>query len=65
MDDICAIAGIHAAELRADSDFFDHPEAMRVLSRLHKSAPLIDPRTKTKAPAKSAQSQLGMAPAAA
>ncbi len=26
MDDICAIAGIHAAGLRADSDFFGDPE---------------------------------------
>ena len=43
MDDICAIAGIHAAGLRADSDFFDDPEAMRILS-IHKSAPLVDPR---------------------
>jgi uncharacterized protein GlcG (DUF336 family) len=45
MDDICAIAGIHAAGLRADSDFFDDPEAMRLLS-IHKSAPLVDPRPK-------------------
>ena len=45
MDDICAIAGIHAAGLRADSDFFDDPEAMRLLS-IHKSAPLVDPRRK-------------------
>src|SRR6201986_867965 len=29
MDDICAIAGIHAAGLCADSDFFDDREAMR------------------------------------
>ena len=43
LDDICAIAGIHAARLRADSDFFDDPEAMRALS-IHKSAPLVDPR---------------------
>jgi uncharacterized protein GlcG (DUF336 family) len=43
MDDICAIAGIHAVGLRADSDFFDDPEAMRALS-IHKSAPLKDPR---------------------
>ena len=34
---------IHAARLRADSDFFDDPEAMRALS-IHKSAPLVDPR---------------------
>ncbi len=31
MDDICAIAGIHAAGFRADSDFFDDPEQMRAL----------------------------------
>jgi uncharacterized protein GlcG (DUF336 family) len=43
MDDICAIAGIHAAGLRADSDFFGDPEMMRILS-IHKSAPLTDPR---------------------
>jgi uncharacterized protein GlcG (DUF336 family) len=43
MDDICAIAGIHAAGLRADSDFFGDAEAMRTLS-IHKSAPLVDPR---------------------
>jgi uncharacterized protein GlcG (DUF336 family) len=46
LDDICAIAGIHAARLRADSDFFDDPDAMRALS-IHKSAPLADPRQKT------------------
>jgi len=45
MDDICAIAGIHAVGLRADSDFFGDPEAMRILS-IHKSAPLVDPRPK-------------------
>jgi uncharacterized protein GlcG (DUF336 family) len=43
MDDICAIAGIHAVDLRADSDFFHDPEQMRALS-IHKSAPLKDPR---------------------
>src|ERR1700722_12027169 len=43
MDDICAIAGIHAVGLRADSDFFHDPEQMRELS-IHKSAPLQDPR---------------------
>jgi uncharacterized protein GlcG (DUF336 family) len=48
MDDICAIAGIHAAGLKADSDFFDDREAMRVLS-IHKSAPLVDPRPKAAA----------------
>jgi uncharacterized protein GlcG (DUF336 family) len=42
LDDICAIAGIHAARLRADSDFFHDPDAMRALS-IHKSAPLVDP----------------------
>ncbi len=51
MDDICAIAGIHAAGLRSDSDFFGDPEAMRVLS-IHKSAPLVDPRPKAGAAAK-------------
>src|SRR5277367_5282360 len=45
MDDICAIAGIHAAAYRADSDFFHDPEQMRILS-IHKSAPLVDPRPK-------------------
>jgi uncharacterized protein GlcG (DUF336 family) len=45
LDDICAIAGIHAARLRADSDFFDDPDVMRALS-IHKSAPLVDPRRK-------------------
>jgi len=44
LDDLCAIAGIHAAKLCADSDFFDDPHLMRVLS-IHKSAPLVDPRT--------------------
>ena len=48
LDDICAIAGIHAAGLRADSDFFDDPDAMRALS-IHKSAPLVDPRRKAPA----------------
>jgi uncharacterized protein GlcG (DUF336 family) len=43
MDDICAIAGIHAVGLFADSDFFDDPELMRALS-IHKSEPLKDPR---------------------
>jgi uncharacterized protein GlcG (DUF336 family) len=32
LDDLCAIAGIHAAKLCADSDFFDNPELMRALS---------------------------------
>jgi len=46
-DDLCAIAGIHAAKLCADSDFFDDPDLMRAVS-IHKSAPLVDPRPKTK-----------------
>jgi uncharacterized protein GlcG (DUF336 family) len=45
LDDICAVAGIHAARLCADSDFFDDPVMMRALS-IHKSAPLADPRPK-------------------
>ena len=45
MDDICAIAGIHAAGYRADSDFFGDAERMRSLS-IHKSAPPVDPRPK-------------------
>jgi uncharacterized protein GlcG (DUF336 family) len=53
MDDICAIAGIHAAGLTADSDFFGDPEAMRILS-IHKSAPLVDPRPKAKTGTKAA-----------
>jgi uncharacterized protein GlcG (DUF336 family) len=53
LDDICAIAGIHAARLRADSDFFDDPAAMRTLS-IHKSAPLFDPRQKMRSPAAAA-----------
>ncbi len=43
MDDICAIAGIHAVGLSADSDFFGDPELMRALS-IHRSEPLKDPR---------------------
>jgi len=31
-DDLCAIAGIHAAKLCADSDFFDDPDLMRAVS---------------------------------
>jgi uncharacterized protein GlcG (DUF336 family) len=53
MDDICAIAGIHAAGLRADSDFFGDPELMRALS-IHKTPPLTDPRPKARASAKAA-----------
>jgi uncharacterized protein GlcG (DUF336 family) len=45
LDDICAVAGIHAARLCADGDFFDDPDMMRALS-IHKSAPLADPRPK-------------------
>jgi uncharacterized protein GlcG (DUF336 family) len=48
LDDLCAIAGIHAARLCADSDFFDDPDLMRTLS-IHKSAPLVDPRRQPKA----------------
>src|SRR5580698_1999832 len=55
MDDICAIAGIHAVGLRADSDFFGDPEAMRILS-IHKSAPLVDPRPKAAGKAAAAKS---------
>jgi uncharacterized protein GlcG (DUF336 family) len=51
LDDLCAIAGIHAAKLCADSDFFDDADLMRALS-IHKSAPLVDsrPQTKPRAP---------------
>ena len=49
MDDICAIAGIHAVGYRADSDFFHDAEAMRRLS-IHKTAPLVDPRPRHAAP---------------
>src|ERR1700739_5119474 len=48
LDDLCAIAGIHAAKLCADSDFFDDPDLMRALS-IHKSAPRADPRPKPNA----------------
>jgi uncharacterized protein GlcG (DUF336 family) len=58
MDDICAIAGIHAVGLRADSDFFDDPEMMRVLS-IHKSEPLKDPRKPAAATVKAASGQAG------
>jgi len=43
MDDICAIAGIHAVGLCADSDFFGDADKMRELS-IHKTPPLKDPR---------------------
>jgi uncharacterized protein GlcG (DUF336 family) len=49
LDDLCAIAGIHAAKLCADSDFFHDPDLMRTLS-IHKSAPLVDPRPQAKRP---------------
>ena len=54
MDDICAIAGIHAVGLRADSDFFHDPELMRLLS-IHKSAPLKDPRKPARSSGKAAR----------
>jgi uncharacterized protein GlcG (DUF336 family) len=44
MDDICAIAGIHAVGLKTDYDF-DDPEEMRRLGIL-KGPPLKDPRKK-------------------
>jgi hypothetical protein len=47
LDDLCAIAGIHAGKLRADSDFFDDPDLMRALS-IHKSAPPVDRRPQVK-----------------
>jgi uncharacterized protein GlcG (DUF336 family) len=58
MDDICAIAGIHAVGLFADSDFFDNPELMLALS-IHKSVPLKDPRKRAVAPAKTASGRVG------
>src|SRR5580700_10385141 len=58
MDDICAIAGIHAAGLCADSDFFHDPDLMRALS-IHKSAPLNDPRQPVKRAAKAASARAG------
>jgi uncharacterized protein GlcG (DUF336 family) len=42
MDDICAIAGMHAAGFRADADF-DDPEQIRTLSIIA-GPPLADPR---------------------
>jgi uncharacterized protein GlcG (DUF336 family) len=53
MDDICAIAGIHAVSLFADSDFFDDRDLMRALS-IHKSEPPKDPRKPAAAAAKAA-----------
>jgi uncharacterized protein GlcG (DUF336 family) len=58
MDDICAIAGIHAVGLLADSDFFDDPEMMRVLS-IHKSEPLKDPRMPAAATVKAGSGRVG------
>jgi uncharacterized protein GlcG (DUF336 family) len=54
MDDICAIAGIHAVGLRADSDFFHDREQMRALS-IHKSPPLKDPRKPARSSGKTAR----------
>jgi hypothetical protein len=58
MDDICAIAGIHAVGFFADSDFFDDPDLMRALS-IHKSEPLKDPRKPAAAAAKAASGRAG------
>jgi uncharacterized protein GlcG (DUF336 family) len=44
LDDWCAIVGIHAAELSAD---FDDPDLTHNPS-IHKSVPLVDPRSKPK-----------------
>jgi uncharacterized protein GlcG (DUF336 family) len=49
LDDICAIAGIHAAGMRADIDF-DDPEQIRTLSIIKGPAP-VDPRKKAAAAA--------------
>ena len=45
LDDLCAIAGINAAKLCTDSNFFDDPDLMRALS-IRKTAPLAGPRPK-------------------
>ena len=58
MDDICAIAGIHAVGLFADSDFFDGPELMLALS-IHKSEPPKDPRKPAAAAVKAASGRAG------
>ena len=58
MDDICAITGIHAVGLFADSDFFDNSDLMRALS-IHRSEPLKDPRKPAAAPAKAPSGQTG------
>ncbi len=47
LDDICAIAGIHAAGLTADLDF-DDPEQIRALSII-KGPPPVDPRSRVAA----------------
>jgi uncharacterized protein GlcG (DUF336 family) len=60
MDDICAIAGIHAAGLRSDYDFHD-PEQIRRLSII-KGPPLVDPRKKTAPAAKRGPSGARIAP---
>jgi uncharacterized protein GlcG (DUF336 family) len=60
LDDICVIAGIHAAGLRADLDF-DDPEQIRALSII-KGPPPVDPR---KAPALGAKRAAASGPAGA
>jgi uncharacterized protein GlcG (DUF336 family) len=57
LDDICAIAGIHAAGLRADLDFHD-PEQIRALSIIPGPAP-VDPRKKAASAAKSSPKSSG------
>jgi uncharacterized protein GlcG (DUF336 family) len=54
LDDICAIAGIHAAGLRADADFTD-PEDIRALSII-KGPPPVDPRRTVHAAARKGRS---------
>jgi len=51
MDDICAIAGIHAAGFCADADFHD-PEQIRRLSIIA-GPPVVDPRQSARLRAKS------------
>ena len=63
MDDICAIAGIHAVGLSADSDFFHDPELMRILS-IHKTALPKDPRKPVPPAKKPAKTPATTAPAA-
>src|SRR5271170_3828231 len=57
LDDICAIAGIHAAGLRADLDF-DDPEQIRALSII-KGPPPVDPRGRAAAVKKPGASGAG------